>query len=303
MSTKTAASEAISRFRTQCVYESTATPRQLSQDVRDLREQARRRRARRSKLGWSCVGCFALGLLLLLVGAASDRAPLLVLGGAALPAGIVLAVVYARTRALDVTRIETLERLSGLLSADMAPDATMRVRLDLQRVDHRSKLERTGSVGPWKVQYFTDPWLRLGGRLLDGTTFQLGLVTAHQARTKTKRSASGKTKTKRKTKQSMRARLRLQVKPARYPGLATLLQQAGPNGVARMANEIRLPEPARTAGFDVTADALDLSARLGAGAADAAPAHHVAAMMFLGLYRVLNFVRAQDRSQQPGGDA
>ena len=142
-----------------------------------------------------------------------------------------------------------------------------------------------------------------GGRLLDGTTFQLGLVTAHQARTKTKRSASGKTKTKRKTKQSMRARLRLQVKPGRYPGLATLLQQAGPNGVARMADDIRLPAPARTAGFDVTADALDLSARLGAGAADAAPAHHVAAMMFLGLYRVLNFVRAQDRSQQPGGDA
>lgn len=303
MATKPVNSEGISGFRAHFVYEDTVAPRRVAESVRVLHEERRRRLARRSALGWGCLAGFVLGPLLLLIGANIEQGALMAAGATALVAGITLAVMRSRCRPFDAARIDTLERLAGLLATDMAPDAALRVRLDLQRVDHQSKLERTGSVGPWKVRYFTDPWLRLGGRLLDGTAFQLSLVTAHQDRSKTKRSASGKTKTKRKTKQSMRARLRLQVKPERYPGLATVLQQRGNDGVARMAEEIRLPRPAQIAGLDVTAEALDLSARLGPVNADAAPAHHAAAMMFLGLYRVLNFVRANDKPQRPGGDA
>lgn len=302
MTTKPAHSDAISRFRTTRVYEDETTARQVSQGVHELREEQRRSRASRSRLGWICVLCFAFGLVCLLAGTANEIDALQVVGGMALICGIPLTVMFARARPFDTSRIETLERLAGLLVADMAPDAALRLRLDLQPPDHQSKQTRTGAVGQWQVRYFSDPWLRLGGRLLDGTTFQLGLVTAHQARRKTRRSASGKYKTKHKTKQALRAKLRLQVKSARYPGLAALAQQSAGNGVARIAAQIRLPEQARIEGLDVSADGLELSAHLGLPDQKAAPAHHAAAMMFLGLYRVLNFVRANDKSQQPGGE-
>lgn len=178
-------------------------------------------------------------------------------------------------------------RTLKLLQADMAPNALVNLRLDLRPHEHPEKLLRAGDVGPWKVKFYLDPWLRMTGRLVDGAAFRLSGNTHWQARRRWKKSASGKSKMKTKKKEATVFSLRLKFKPRKYPRVPEL---GDVRGAAQMPAGVALRR------ISATADAAFVSTKLFRW--DNLPASrstallpsgaHAVAMMFLSLYQVLN---------------
>lgn len=224
-------------------------------------------------------------------------------GAVGLVAAIYCFVQYKRYRRqnVDDRRYMLTSKLVELLRVDLAPDATVQTKVDLRPVDDKSKLERQGQVGAWKVRFFRDPWLQLSGRLLDGTSFELSQTDLHQARSKRKRSRSGKIKFKSKTKSAFEAELRLRFKPAKYRHMATLKADAEqavqlPQGVTMK----RLRYSDRELGLRVTSKSSwcvrGPEERVGRGI----DATRALSLMFLSLYQILNLSKAIQKSAAAG---
>ena len=152
------------------------------------------------------------------------------------------------------------------------------------------------------MKYYIDSWLRVRGRLLDGTSYRLSAIEKHQHRSKTTRGRSGKMKSKSKTKSASELIVGLKVKTRRYPGLHELAKAA--------QGAVKLPEWASLKAYRVHApegtDRWHVVAEVGhertvvvrpAGQPEG-PTSGVRwfAMSFLSLYQVLNFARAQNKA-------
>lgn len=148
----------------------------------------------------------------------------MVLNGIGLPLtviGVLLLFRYRRLN-LDNRRYELVFGLLSLLRKDMAATACIDVAIDFTPHIHKSRLTRTGKVGPWDTRYFVHPWLQMTGVLVDGTRFTLKLIERHQDRHKVKINPRGKRKHKSKTKTFSEAILTLKLRLKRYPGFESL---------------------------------------------------------------------------------
>ena len=209
---------------------------------------------------------------------------------------------WARSRLnLEDRRYELAERILRFLRRDSRPDAEVSLQLDLQRPSIKRKAVRQGQVGPWKVTYFSDPWLRLQGRLVDGTAYRLTAIEKHQLRSKTYRSRSGKMKSKSKTKSATELIVGVRVKGRRYPELSKL----APKNAHQV---VQLPEWASLKACRIDAPASSDRATLVLKSAttqawsceamgDAEPPTSGVrwfAMSILSVYQVLNLARAPE---------
>ena len=248
------------------------------------------RASERGSSRWGAIGCLGIVCTAVTGFLFFPVAPLFLI------LGIVGGVLWWRNKRGDVEnrRYELLARVLDLLARDTPRDTQVNVALDLRPPSHQDKFDRKGKVGPWDVKFYTDPWLTLQGRLLDGSAYRLTLIDRHQARSRTARSRSGKMKRKSKSKCATQAHLALKVKARRYPRLGELA------GAAPSA--VKLPEWATlkklaiptAAGARVSLHAVTKSKW------DAPPpgqdetpqsGARLVAMMFLSLYEVLNLAR------------
>jgi hypothetical protein len=150
---------------------------------------------------------------------------LMFIGATMAIAGVILAI-QNRTLDLPDRRYEVAHGLLSLLSKDMPPNAPLAIALEFKPHDHRTKFVREGRVGRWTVKYYVDPWLKVRGRLADGTKFSVSMIEKIQRRRCQKVSASGKTKHKTKNKISSEAIVSLAFKINRYPEASKAYQQA-----------------------------------------------------------------------------
>ncbi|RKH29646.1 hypothetical protein D7Y13_16365 [Corallococcus praedator] len=229
--------------------------------------------------------------------------------------GLLLFLWRARLkpRDLDNRRYGLARVLLQRLQVDLAPDAPVRLKLDLRQPDVREKRVRQDMVGWWRTEFFIDPWFLLETRLADGTFLKIHMVEKHQKRERYKTSASGKTKKKTKTKGFARLEVSLRVKPERHPGLGTLK--------ARATNATRLPRRVELERVRVGADRLSLRVRLAGdwvAQAKKAPddpetpafwkqalekddASRTTTMMLLSLYQVVHYARLRGKRQSARG--
>lgn len=225
---------------------------------------------------------------------------LLVLAIIASVAFFIVKAIYGRLN-YENRRYELLSQVLNLLGKDMAPDAIVDVKLDLNKPNQKSKYQRKGKVGDWTVKYYVDPWFQLHGKFLDGAGFTLVITELFQARSKWKTNARGKTKHKTKTKSATQAALTIKVKPKRYPHLETLSSD--------VAGAIQLPDWVALKGVQSTATTFSL--KVGAKcewdtqrsnqAVSSRNGTQMVAMMFLSVYQVLNLAKAMAKGG--GGSA
>jgi len=258
--------------------------RQAIEDIRSADEVAEQKKRKGTIL-------IVVGILLaiggLIIGAMAEMVAVTI-GGIGLGAGSLVVGIVIRAAVkgdYDNHRFELADRLLGLLGSDMAPDSPVHLRMDLSKTDAKTKFVGESTAGRWKVKQFQDPWLGLGGRLLDGTRFRIGVTDHHQNRSCWKTSRSGKRKHKTKTKAGVEVRVDLKVKEARYPGLGSLAEDPGA--------AVQLPEWALVKGIDVADGSLSIraAAKGGVTAADF-DTDQLVANMLLSLYQVLNLTRA-----------
>ncbi|RKH63908.1 hypothetical protein [Corallococcus llansteffanensis] len=232
-------------------------------------------------------------------------------GAALFVTGLLLFVWRAalKPRDLDNRRYGLAEVLLKRLQVDLAPDATVRLKLDLRQDDVREKRVKEDMVGWWNTQFFVDPWFLLEAPLADGTMLRIRMVERLQKRERSMTSASGKTKTKTKRKGSARLEVSLRVKPERHPGLAAMKPQA--------TAAVRLPKRVELERVRVAADRLSMRVRLAhdwAVQVKRAPddpetpafwkqalakddASRTATMMLLSLYQVVHYARRRGKLQ------
>ncbi|NPD26818.1 hypothetical protein, partial [Corallococcus exiguus] len=235
-------------------------------------------------------------------------------GGALLVVGLLLFLWrYAlKPRDLDNRRYGLAQVLLQRLEMDLAPDAPVRLKLDLRPPDVLDKRVNQDMVGWWNTDFFVDPWFTLETRLADGAFVRIRMVERLQKRERSKTSASGKTKTKTKRKGFARLEVSVRVKPERYPGLERLK--------VRATAATRLPRKVELERVRVAAGRLSLRARLsdewvarpGEPGEPEAPAFwkralekddasRTATMMLLSIYQVLGYTRRRAKLQAARG--
>lgn len=212
--------------------------------------------------------------------------------------GIPIAAVFGflawRGWRLDIPngRYETLVELSKLLGADLPPQGTLDVLMDLRRSDDKKHLDSEFDKDRWKVKLYINPCLQVSGRLADGNKFWVVVTERQEERSRWARSRSGKSKLKRKTKSSLKFDVTVRPDVDRYgqtSALDKLLKEAA-----------KVPAPMSL----VQAEASDTELRLRAsgpghaGAPVYASAAETVAMLLLSAYQCLNFQEASLRSQR-----
>jgi len=212
--------------------------------------------------------------------------------------GIVLAAVFGylawRGSRLDIPdgRYETLVKLSKLLGADLPPQGTLHVVMDLRRSDEKAHLDSEFEKDRWKVKLYINPCLRVSGRLADGNKFWVVVTERQEERSRVARSRSGKSKLKRKTKSSLKFDVTVRPDVERYGQVSTLdklLKEAA-----------KVPAPMSL----VQAEASDTELRLRAvgpghpGLPVYSSAAETVAMLLLSAYQCLNFQAENLRGQR-----
>ncbi|MBN8470529.1 hypothetical protein JYJ95_28815 [Corallococcus exiguus] len=204
-----------------------------------------------------------------------------------------------------------LTTLLQRFQVDLERDAPVDVKLDVASVQDPRKRVHAGRHGTWDREDFTDPWLSLQGRFVDGTQLSLSVVDQVRTLHREKRNARGRLKRKAKRNGLSLMTVALRVKPERHPGLADLEERA--------RDSVRLPSGVRLKRLRVAEDRVELRVLLEDDwvarppkvltLADVPPgeplrrtppktdAARTATMMLLSLYQVLNHSSSQG---QPG---
>jgi hypothetical protein len=279
-------------FKKTLRYARAATPDEVVQDVGALRlfdasHEARERRWRRLMV-FGFVGVFVS----LFVGGIASSAletpwPML-----AVPTLLAVGIVSAlRRRAwglfnLANERYELLGAVCRLVKADLPRDGTVEVGLELDRPEQPRYLTRQLERGRWKCKLYVQPWLRLRGRLVDGTRFEVRAVERQEVRTCWKTNARGKRKHKRKVKAA--TLLDVAQVPKHREG------EAGLDGLGeRLSGAAKLPPGARL--LRARAEAGSLSLRAVLTPADPRTRfldlEKAVALMLLSLYQVVGAAR------------
>ncbi|MBN8226833.1 hypothetical protein JYK02_04840 [Corallococcus macrosporus] len=194
-------------------------------------------------------------------------------------------------------RPELVLRVLRRLKADLAPDASVRLRL---RPDPRPQ----GPGSSFYEMKFTrkvsrdvlDPWLLLETRLVDGAHLRLSAVERRRVKVSNRRPDGTPRRTRSKEYDTLFLEARLRVKAKRHPQLATLSEK-------RAREAVHLPPGATLQRLRVTGERLLLRIRLeeswlpyvpkdATGEAATAPdASRAVTMMLLSLYQMLHFAR------------
>ena len=298
----------LGRFNSTLVYSRTAPIATLLEDLAELRAFDSKQERLLSK--WTTVGVLGLlgtfGSFFLI--ALSQSPKVMAAGPVIIGSFVVMTIVgfsvrIARSKMnLENRRYELAEKVLKFLGRDSRPEGQISVHLDLQRPNIKRKEVRKGKVGPWKVKYYTDPWLRIQGRLLDGTAYRLVATEKHQHRVKTYRSRSGKWKSKSKAKSGTDLNVCVRVKSRRFPDLTK-------TNVKQVRQIVQLPEWAILKACQVDAPANSERATLVLKSAtkvnwsceptdgEESPTSGVRwfAMSILSLYQVLNLARGPEK--------
>lgn len=273
------------------VYHNQAEIQTIQSDVEAIRRFDRKNEKLRSIWGWLALAGGIVCVLGGITGIATDSPvvfwSLLVIGAIFIIVGNIFRLWHKRLN-FDDDRYELLGQVLRLLEKDSASNAVVQARLDLGRPDARMKFVRKGSAGRWEAKFYEDQWLRLAGRLLDGTSYNLAVTERFQHRVRWTTSRSGKWKNKRKTKSATKAVLRLKPKPSKHLHLWKLAPDA--------ANAIQLPDWAWVKSIAVEGGVLVLKVSVKVDWGVPLPDRerpwcdgvHLIAMMFLSLYQIVN---------------
>lgn len=197
-------SQDLSRFKSSLQYQCSILPKQALEDFEFLRQFDKR---------YEFVG--GLSICLILIGVIGGIAGIILfnqdygpVGIGALVTSVVILLIGGGLRFsfsrlnLEDRRYELAAGVIDFIRRDLHPESKVEIDIDFSHHNHERNFVRAGRVRQWNVKYYSNTWLILKGRLLDGNHFKLVVIEKQQDRSCKKRSRSGKVKHKSKTKNS-----------------------------------------------------------------------------------------------------
>jgi hypothetical protein len=246
------------------------------------------------------MGLFVLIFVLIIIASSLNIAPslvgfvgiLLFLG----MIGLIIASIYASVMwfkfiklNLAIYRYEVTNKVLQTLSRDVDKVAEADLYLSFQPID---KTEHTINTIPhpqkagWKISNHEHQWLKIQGRFLDKTRFQLTANELAKRQHGWKKSSSGNSKKyKSKTKsKGLDISLSLNYPQRRYGEIKNLENT--------LFEAIKLPSTASVRNVKITDKAIHLLVRINPETVDnSEQIHQTITMMLLSLYQVLNFAK------------
>ncbi len=285
----------IQQFQREACYQAKDSPQAILADIAVIRGLDTVAEGKQRLWGWLSVLFLVVGGIALLVGGPGTIVGIIFLMGF----GVALLIRRGHKNSnVEDRRYELVAGLLPLLEADMNPDALIDINLDLRELESHAKLDRTEDFGRITERYYVDPWLKISGRFLDGTSFQIGFLDRMRVRHVVKYSASGKRKSKTKRKAKLSIVVQLKVKPDRYPAL--------PHVADSSKGAVQIPPGCVVLGLKSNGPTLSLKVEPpdywdaevpGEPAADPSGAN-IIAMMMLSLYQVLTLAKTIDKGQK-----
>ena len=217
----------LAQFKQKLIYQGNASLQELDSAINQLCEFDRSVEKTNRIVNWITGLSFLAGIGCL-VGAFFELTwlvPFAVAAGVVFVVGLIYGSMSSKYD-LQNRRYQLLQIVISLLSRDMPKDARFDVTLDLAPPNEKRKKVRSSQVGEWNVTHYHDPWLKLRGRLVDGTKFDIVMAERFQARKKWKRSRSGKSKLKTKSKSATVASVSLVPKQRNFRRLTEVAPQA-----------------------------------------------------------------------------
>lgn len=229
--TSTAASPSVSatELRATLIYQSRAPIAQILLDMDQLGEIDRENeqleaRAKAHTITFVVVTILTVVVSIPLMPLLGRLFPLLVPGFLlSLGAAVFFGIRWRRFGRLNFEnrRYLLVAGLLKYLSADIGPDQPVQVRVDLNRYRRKEYLKKYtgGLMNPVSTYAYRQPWLEVGGKLLDGNRFSLTIEMLVKRKERQKRKYK-------KVAESFRERIALAIttKPGRYPQLAQIQQ-------------------------------------------------------------------------------
>jgi hypothetical protein len=297
-------------FKSSLIYQQQATAAEIVGDLEHLRVLDRETEAELTT--WLIVLIVSILVAIGCVVAAAVVGGVMLyaagpIGIIALIGAIVAGVQRWRLGSFDLEnrRYEMVHGVLGMVGRDMDKDQKVNIRLDLRTPQHDSKYVAEGVRGRWTVKFYSDPWLQMRGKLLDGTVFDIYIVEKYQARGKWGGRRGNKWKTK--DRSATEVILELTPKPEKYPQVESLADQL--YSAVRLPNWCTLKLLHHNQGVlmlrVVTPADWDCPPPPEPGKAKPPPTSFngvdLLSLMFLSLYQPLNLTRAVTKATRDGG--
>ncbi|PZD75213.1 hypothetical protein C1752_00121 [Acaryochloris thomasi RCC1774] len=283
-------------FRQTLVYDQRSTAKKLIADLILIEDSDAIAEEKQKKLG-GILTFVVIGFFLFLFLGFFFPPLFILVAILALPL-VILTVLWNRQKSRNIIneRYEIPKLLIPKFLRDMQPEASVHLAVDFS--DPKAKRKKVDTIpdprrSKWKIDRYTDPWLRLEGQFLDHTRFQISITEFTIEKYGWKRSRSGKSKFKRKAKpKGLEVALMLQFSRNRY-GAISMLQ-------ASLSEAIKLPNNARIKRLKVSDNRLLLAAKIPPASyarnADTQEVDHLVTQMFLSLYHGLNLAKQLSRT-------
>jgi hypothetical protein len=261
----------IIRLQTDGVYESEITLSGLSGDMDAIARLGEEWRKTRTKLRWASFIALLLGFPVLGMGPLFFGVMFIALG----IGGFVYAYRYRRGVITHLQRCQMVKSVAAMLAddTDAKTAVTLKVALQSQRKLLREADWPARKNG--KEKFYSEAWLTLEARLLDGTRFSESISDLVRVRTYV--NPRGKSKTKTRVHHIVAMRFN-------YPrNVYGDLRPAG----AKLKDPIHLPETAKVKGMIIT----DRDIKVKATVNKTEDLGKSCSMLALGVYRLLNLGR------------
>jgi hypothetical protein len=210
--------------------------------------------------------------------------------------GLSIGLIYALVNRFKFSRInvvnyryQSTQRTLQMLSRDMDANADIELQLSFQPIE-KNEYKTNTTPHPiksgWKIDHYQHEWLKIQGKFLDKTRFELSATAISKKQYGWKRGSSGKSKYKSKTKSGgLDINLNITYPQRRYGAVKILENQA--------TDAIKLPKLTHLKGLKITDKSMHLLVRLAPNIADnQEEIYQTITTMFLSIYQILNLAKA-----------
>jgi hypothetical protein len=292
----------LKQFRQTLTYKMQAPVAKIIDDLQEIAEVDRLAEQKQKEYGQQAlyyfIGIIIVALLMFFISNAAINTSLqsllnilLILAIIGLSIGFIYALMnmfkFGRINIINA-RYQSTQRILQMLSRDMDANTDVELQLSFQPIE-REEYKTNTTPHPiksgWKIDHYQHEWLKIKGRFLDKTRFDLSTTAISKKQYGWKRGRSGKSKYKSKTKSGgLDINLNITYPQRRYEAVKLLKNEA--------TNAIKLPRLAHLRGLRITDKSMHLVVRVAPNAVDStAEIYQTITAMFLSIYQILNLAK------------
>ncbi|MBD2438321.1 hypothetical protein [Nostoc sp. FACHB-110] len=292
----------LKQFRQNLTYTVQAPVAQILSDLQQIKEIDRLAEQKQQEFGKQALYYFIgiiITIILMIIASSlitnNNSQSLLFILFFVVVIGLIIGFIYALVNRFKFGRINILnyryqstQKILQMLSRDIDSNAEINLQLSFQpteKADYKTNTIPHPVKSGWKIDHHQQEWLKIQGKFLDKTRFDLSATAISKKQYGWKRGSSGKSKYKSKIKSGgLDINLNIAYPQRRYAAVKTLENEA--------RGAIKLPNLAHLRSLKIADKSIQFAVRIAPNVADnQAEIYQTITTMFLSVYQILNLAK------------